>query len=198
MKRFKLSPLFIIIIVSFILIDGTFYALYAVLCAFLHELGHIIAIKIMGGKVGALKVHGFGIQISGNLELDYKREAISALMGPIASLLAGLVFILLSRFGMYTQLIVFLAMSNLCLFAVNILPIYPLDGGRCLYCILAGRLEQSRASLITKIVSVVFIIPLLIAAVYLVVQTGYNFSLAILCAYLVLLLIVGLFKSCEI
>ena len=198
MKRFKLSPLFIIIIVSFILIDVTFYALYAVLCAFLHELGHIIAIKIMGGKVGALKVHGFGIQISGNLELDYKREAISALMGPIASLLAGLVFILLSRFGMYTQLIVFLAMSNLCLFAVNILPIYPLDGGRCLYCILAGRLEQSRASLITKIVSVVFIIPLLIAAVYLVVQTGYNFSLAILCAYLVLLLIVGLFKSCEI
>ena len=198
MKRFKLSPLFIIIIVSFILIDGTFYALYAVLCAFLHELGHIIAIKIMGGKVGALKVHGFGIQISGNLELDYKREAISALMGPIASLLAGLGFILLSRFGMYTQLIVFLAMSNLCLFAVNILPIYPLDGGRCLYCILAGRLEQSRASLITKIVSVVFIIPLLIAAVYLVVQTGYNFSLAILCAYLVLLLIVGLFKSCEI
>lgn len=198
MKRFKLSPLFIIIIVSFILIDGTFYALYAVLCAFLHELGHIIAIKIMGGKVGALKVHGFGIQISGNLELDYKREAISALMGPIASLLAGLVFILLSRLGMYTQLVVFLAMSNLCLFAVNILPIYPLDGGRCLYCILAGRLEQSRASLITKIVSVVFIIPLLIAAVYLVVQTGYNFSLAILCAYLVLLLIVGLFKSCEI
>ena len=198
MKRFKLSPLFIIIIVSFILIDGTFYALYAVLCAFLHELRHIIAIKIMGGKVGALKVHGFGIQISGNLELDYKREAISALMGPIASLLAGLVFILLSRFGMYTQLIVFLAMSNLCLFAVNILPIYPLDGGRCLYCILAGRLEQSRASLITKIVSVVFVIPLLIAAVYLVVQTGYNFSLAILCAYLVLLLIVGLFKSCEI
>lgn len=198
MKRFKLSPLFIITIVSFILIDGTFYALYAVLCAFLHELGHIIAIKIMGGKVGALKVHGFGIQISGNLELDYKREAISALMGPCASFLAGLVFILLSRLGMYTQLVVFLAMSNLCLFAVNILPIYPLDGGRCLYCILAGRLEQSRASLITKIVSVVFIIPLLIAAVYLVVQTGYNFSLAILCAYLVLLLIVGLFKSCEI
>lgn len=198
MKRFKLSPLFIITIVSFILIDGTFYALYAVLCAFLHELGHIIAIKIMGGKVGALKVHGFGIQISGNLELDYKREAISALMGPCASLLAGLVFILLSRLGMYTQLVVFLAMSNLCLFAVNILPIYPLDGGRCLYCILAGRLEQGRASLITKVVSVVFVIPLLIAAVYLVVQTGYNFSLAILCAYLVLLLILGLFKSCEI
>ena len=198
MKRFKLSPLFIIIVISFILIDGSFYALYAVLCAFLHEVGHILAIKLMRGKVGALKVHGFGIQISGNLALDYKREAISAFAGPITSLLAGFIGILLSRLGLYTQEIVFFAMSNFCLFAINILPIYPLDGGRILYCVLATKLDQHKAALITKAASVLFIIPLLIAAIYLVVRTGYNFSLAILCAYLVLLLIIGLFKSCEI
>ena len=51
------------------------------------------------------------------------------------------------------------------------------------------RYEPSRAALATKIISFIFLLPLSVFSVIILVKTGYNLSLMIICIYLAILLI---------
>ncbi len=185
MKKYSISPLFIMVLCSFILIDGTVFALYGAAFALIHESAHLLTLKIMGGGVNTLSLRGMGMRLETTF-LSYPKEIATALAGPFINAVLCAVFFCFTYFNFNKELL-FCAVSNLAIFCVNILPIYPLDGGRALYCALA--LKTERAGIITKTVSVIFLLPLAVLSVIILIKSGFNLSLVIICIYLAVMLI---------
>ncbi len=96
----------------------------ALAAALVHEGGHLLTIYLLGGKV-----HGTGITARGAViqtgQMGYAGELICALAGPVASFA-------LCLFSRWVPLI---ALCGLGQGLYNLLPVYPLDGGRAVRCI---------------------------------------------------------------
>ena len=98
--------------------------------AALHELGHLTALKLLGGRVTALRLSVFGAEMRvDGAGLSYGKELAAVLAGPLTNLLAGLV---LAWCGCPAA-----AGAHLVLCAFNLLPVRPLDGGRALHSLTA-------------------------------------------------------------
>lgn len=98
------------------------------MCAFylavlIHELFHYGALTMMGKKVEQIRVGFRGIQMQ-TYNLSYQEEMICALAGPFGG------GILLAALRWYPELSICGLLHSL----YNLLPIYPLDGGRALRC----------------------------------------------------------------
>lgn len=185
MKKYSIPPLTLILAAAFILIDGTVYALFAVGFSLAHELAHIVTLRLCRGSVTKMQGIGFGVGLSTSA-LSYTRELAVVLAGPALSLLLFFCFLPFFRVNEY---LCFACAANLAIFCVNILPIYPLDGGRALFCLLAGRFSVYTAARVTKAVSFLFLLPLGLISVIILVRTGFNLSLLIISIYLSVLLI---------
>ena len=97
------------------------WLLAALAAALVHEGCHVLAVYLLGGTVVSIKIGPFGASIEA-CGLDFWGECISVLSGPCGSL--GLV--LVSRW------MPLVALCGLVQGIYNLIPIYPLDGGRIL------------------------------------------------------------------
>ncbi|MGB8768755.1 MAG: site-2 protease family protein [Candidatus Korobacteraceae bacterium] len=109
----------------------------------LHELAHSLLAKSIGLRVRAITLFALGgvSQIESEAP-DAKSEFWIAIVGPLSSLVIGFVCLLLARSTgwMYngeprtpvSAVLVWLGYINLVLAAFNMIPGYPLDGGRVL------------------------------------------------------------------
>jgi Zn-dependent protease/CBS domain-containing protein len=130
---------------------GIAVALFASVLA--HELGHALYAIHKGGKVLDIVLLPIGgvSQIS-EPPRENKHEAVMALAGPLVSLAIGVgllaVFALMRGLGLYSlQLAVFyVAQLNLMLGFFNLLPAFPMDGGRILRSLLATRMGPVRST----------------------------------------------------
>ena len=102
-----------------------------VIAALIHEMAHSIAIQLLGGNVCGICLTPFGARIETE-NIFEMREVISALAGPAASLAVA------SLIHKYPVL----GLCALFQGCYNLLPIYPLDGGRALRRILERILPQ--------------------------------------------------------
>ena len=91
-------------------------------CSACHELGHLIMMKLLGVKVLAIHLGAAGAVIEAAFA-DYKREILCALAGPVFGVILGLALL---------RVMPQMALISFFLSAVNLLPLYPLDGGRIL------------------------------------------------------------------
>lgn len=108
--------------------DSPKIAVYTIISAFLHECGHLAALRIMRKKSAPLplaNVSGFRIKIS---ELSYTEELIAALSGPLVNLLIAAVSYFFFGGGIFAILNLMTAISNL-------LPIEGYDGYKICICI---------------------------------------------------------------
>ena len=112
----------------------------------LHELIHIMVAKFLKIRINRLEVHITGSRIlSGNVEHLFENgKLILYLCGPLFNLICGGVFFLISR---YYKLELFKAcmIINFGLGMFNLLPAYPLDGGRILEIIINKKMFYKRA-----------------------------------------------------
>lgn len=106
---------------------------WVAVAAAVHELGHLAAIRALGGRVDRFSLTGVGAVIRPRRErvFTYGEECVVALAGPAASLLLAWAAAAWGRrFGGVDAYL--LTGVSLALGVFNLLPAGPLDGGRVL------------------------------------------------------------------
>ena len=133
------------------LLVGCFISLGIFLSILFHELGHAIIAQKRGAEVTEITVMLLGgITKIKQRDVQNPTDAFQiAVAGPVANIIFGVVSILLARLfndSLDTVLIFsILGSANLFIAAFNLIPTFPLDGGRILEAILWGQLGRERA-----------------------------------------------------
>lgn len=138
--QIEASPGFLLLLgVLFWLDEGVGLLPWGLAACVLHELGHIAASAVFGGRVErlSLTVVGAELRIDYRVPLTYVQDSLVALAGPGTNLLAGGLFLALNW--------ELAAALTLAVGVFNLLPILPLDGGRVVYGLIADRLDPDWA-----------------------------------------------------
>ena len=126
--------------------------------AVLHEFGHFIVAKRCGYKMVQLRLMPYGAELSGELDqFIYNDEIKIAVAGPLTSLVVAVLMV--SLWWVIPSSYVYtydFCISNLVCAIFNILPIYPLDGGRVFVAMLSKKLRRSDAVRYAKMATMVF------------------------------------------
>lgn len=162
----------------------------AVIFSLLHECGHLLADFLFGCKPRAVSLGLFGMTITRaeDLSLSYRQEICSALAGPAVNLIfaavCGLLYLLL-----HTPALLTAAGVNLSIFVFNAMPVFSLDGGKALEAFLRIHVSDVHCQIaIQKTVSLLFIAVCMGYGFYVLIQSEGNFSLLLLCVYLIVVL----------
>lgn len=107
------------------------WLLAAILASSFHEAGHLAAIYLTGGKIESITVGFCGTQIH-SLIRQKRNEFICAAAGPLTSILLL----------MFSHTIPKLAICGAIQGVFNLFPVYPMDGGRMLQCLLQWKLPR--------------------------------------------------------
>ena len=119
-------------------LDGQGVVPLALLSCALHELGHLLVLRLLGVRVRRLSITAVGAELETDRSLSYSGEILAALAGPLVNLALALVFSRASWGWVFAGL-------NLVLCCFNLLPVGRLDGGRVLRCVLAWLLGPEAA-----------------------------------------------------
>lgn len=159
MGKLKLTihPLFFIFGLYFAILGKVFSFLIFTLTAIIHELGHAFISDRLGYTLNRIVLMPYGALISGDIEnISYKDELLVALAGPFINAVIGVFFVAVWWFFpdayAYTDTAVFACFS---LAVINLIPAYPLDGGRILLATLSLILSRKTALKITRWVAVI-------------------------------------------
>ena len=140
----------------FILLLPDKWILSWVAAALIHEGFHLMAIRLFNIKILKIEIGIFGAKIEIET-MDRFKELIVALAGPVGALLT-LVF---SRY---------IPQISICIItqtAYNLLPVYPLDGGRVLRCLLVAKMEMNKLVFAEKSVLYTITVCCIIASIFL-------------------------------
>lgn len=158
--------------------------LAVLLPALIHELGHLLVLRLLG-----LRICRFQMELKG-LCIEYRGytgalgHALAAAAGPILGLLYALAASLLGA-QYSSQWLELSAGVSLLLSAFNLRPALPLDGGRILYHLLSALLEEGTAARVVDIASLAVGVALLGLGAYLMFQ-GMGLALELAAVWLLL------------
>ena len=160
--------------------------------SFLHELGHIIAGVILKMKLEKIEILpcGFSSSFKENL-MDYKyklknanllelKKIIIAIAGPILSVILAILFTYIDITYITKQDAIY---SNLLIAIFNLIPIYPLDGGRIIKGILHIELGKDKSEYIINSISKTTIVILTIIS-SIAVYCLKNVAIFLVCIFL--------------
>ena len=151
--KIKLHPLFLIAGIISAFLGGLPMFIICALTALLHECGHIFCARKMGFECREIKLMPYGASALCDIEgISLADEIRLALAGPTVNLLmcvgtAGLWWFIPDTYA-FTDTVFF---ANAGMLFINLLPAYPLDGGRVASCLLRKFLKSGVADLILKI-----------------------------------------------
>lgn len=166
--------------------------------AIIHELGHLVAGLILKFKPEEVKLTPVGLQIRFKIDSrEYNekikearslniKKAIIALAGPLTNLIIAVVTIIIGYFNVNIQntyIYQIIIYANFLIAMFNLIPIYPMDGGRVLKELLKIFIGSKKAYKITYIVSKTILI-LLTAVASILVLYIHNIAIVIILAYL--------------
>lgn len=151
---FIFFPLFMVYM--FGLKNGLVYFFILFISTLIHEYSHVFESKRNGLFIPYIIFHGFGAgtMVIHNL-LNYKKIIKISVSGPIGSLIFGIIGYCLYLFYNNQYLLYFSVISILFCF-LNLLPIFPSDGGRILYAVLGMIMGPRKALNISLYVSWIF------------------------------------------
>lgn len=136
--KFKIHPLFLLFGVWYSITGGLFLFLMSCIIAVEHECAHAFAAEKRGYRLNRIVLMPYGAVIDGDMTgMSFKDEAYIALCGPLCNLITAVFFVALwwcfPDTYAYTDVACY---SSLAIALCNLLPAYPLDGGRILKCAL--------------------------------------------------------------
>lgn len=191
--------IFIFVIVFILTKQIKIYGIIMLFSIF-HELGHMLAGIVLGFKPNTIEIMPCGLSIGFESKIENYNKKIKkgtllnikkliiAISGPLVNFIFTLIFLFnpISFFGIENELIVY---SNILIGLLNLIPIYPLDGGRIIKNIInivCGRREaEEYINLISNITFSIFAAVSSIAILYLK-----NIAILIIIGYLMYLVII--------
>ena len=162
--KIKIHPLFIIFAFFLIFFGWTRILISYFLVLILHELGHYFMAKFLGYKLNKIVFMPYGVSLNGQGNIFKKRdEILIAMAGPVVNFLLCILTVtlwwLFPVTYYYTDAFVF---SNLSLALFNLIPVFPLDGGRVIrnlfYSFLSPPLAQKVFLWSQRVVSVFILV----------------------------------------
>lgn len=141
----RVTPGFCLLMSIYLLILPLQWVLGWLSAVFMHEFCHVLALLLCRVKVQAI-THDVSGAVIKTAAMPRLHEAICALAGPIG----GALLVPLGRWVPYAAICAFL------LSVYNLLPVYPLDGGRAFLCIVESCCPShaKRISLITERITI--------------------------------------------
>lgn len=176
----------IICLASICIIAGIFDSfLYCLLGIIIHEAGHIILMCIFGYAPEKIRLSLFEISISDRKrqERKYIHNFLIIFFGPFSNFICFILFYLL--YLLCNDFFLYPAAANLSVGLFNLLPVLSLDGGQLLYLILSRFISDTVSQRIVNITTFIIIFPLAFFGFILLFNSKHNFSLLIVCIYLV-------------
>lgn len=127
MMRMTIHPLFLPVLFSMVLYGNVSYYALILSSLIIHEIGHILAAFLCKVKVERCVIMPYGgeIELRGGMSISPRKQLIIAIGGPLATIGCIAVSPLLDPLVADPFLKI-----QLILLAINIIPIWPLDGGR--------------------------------------------------------------------
>ena len=174
-KRLLIQPLAILYFIWLFFTDKSGVAAMSLLAATLHEVGHLVAARLLKIPIRAMRFDLLGarIDVNGRI-LSYGEEWLLCMAGPLSSLLFSL---LGSLFWSHGKLAIVFSCASLLLGLLNLLPIQTFDGGRMLECALLAFSTPQRASTILRGCTFLFLWFLWTFSAYLMIKIADGISL---------------------
>lgn len=155
---FSVHYSFVLLMFSSLLLNVLNLVIYYFLFLVLHEMVHSFVARKLGYKIGKIKLLATGAVLEAESdEFGFSDEIKIAVSAPLFNLVIALLFVVswwvVPESYNYT---LDLFVINLAIFAFNMLPIFPLDGGRVLLAYLSKKYERSKAVKTTRVIAVLF------------------------------------------
>lgn len=158
-----------------LLLDRDNRVIFCFLAALLHELGHVLMMLLCHVRVRGIRLRLFDVLIEADDAPSVKADVLITLGGVLVNFLFAA---LLCPIGMKYGL------PHLMLGFFNLLPVMSLDGGHLLELFLDRHFSPRAAAIILRVTTFVFLLPLMTAGLYLLFNSGYNYSLLLIALYL--------------
>lgn len=133
--RFRIDLKILVFLTIFYFTNQLSIYLLTMLFCFIHEIAHLIMGLFLGLKPEKIEMTPFGFFLEFNPTTEEKDKEILktnilvAIAGPVTNLIIIFVILFFNISFIGRDLVVY---ANLLIFAFNLIPIYPLDGGRVL------------------------------------------------------------------
>ncbi len=175
LPKIGIHPAFFPIILVGFFTETLFRLLAVYLCLLIHEAGHIAAARSYGIKLSYIKIMPFGIAMRFKTSIKSpKAQLVTAAAGPVASIIAGLLF----EDG-------FFRIANLALGIFNLLPVKTLDGGKIFFLAASTRFGTIRAHNQLKTLSYIASVLMLVFGGYILYESRFNVSLVLVSVFLI-------------
>ena len=162
--KIKIHPLFLAAGLLSALFGGLPVFLICALTALLHECGHIFCAAKMGFECTKVSLMPFGAAATCDIEgISPADEIKLALAGPLVNFAlcvatAGLWWFCPATYA-YTDLIFY---ANSAMLILNLLPAYPLDGGRVASCVLRKFMKAKAVNAALRVINVLTVAALIV------------------------------------
>ncbi len=149
------------------------------LASLLHEAGHAAAMVLLRDAPSSVTLGVCGMRVERHMgvRLGYPALCAVSLAGPAVNVVCAAVFLSCSRTA---------ALVHAVLALFHLLPVLSLDGGEALYALLCCRVSETRAERVMLCCSIAVLLPLCTLGFWLLLAEGHNFTLLLLCGYVML------------
>lgn len=147
MTKIKVSPLVFVFAVAMFLTGNGFVLAGYTVCVVMHEMAHAEAARRRGFVLDNIKIMPYGASLTGEFAgAGWRDEFFIALAGPLSNIFAAVVFTslwwLVPATYFFTEDFV---LANIFTALTNLLPIFPLDGGRAVLAIMSRKVPRQKA-----------------------------------------------------
>ena len=158
LKKFSIHPTFFLLFLWFLINNNILSFLsftFVVLC---HELGHFWVSKKLGYKLNCFCITPHGVNLNyKEKNFENEDEIKIAAAGPIANFVLSILFLAIWWVCPVVYNFTYeIAMQSFLLGIFNLLPCYPLDGGRVFCGILSKQMQRKKAVKMTTILNYFF------------------------------------------
>lgn len=176
-KYLKIHILTAVLAVIFILIGRIEYFLVTYTVMAVHEAAHLFAALCIGLRIDNITFFPFGVNLKLKNKIIYSLadEFILYISGPAVNILAAAAALIIYMYYPSEKLYYFY-INNFALFAANMLPAMPLDGGVILKRLLTAKLGFKKAKVIMNVLSAMLSFVFVILGIYVVYRTRMNIS----------------------